>query len=160
MEKREIIQGFEAARAKTFVYMAQALIDELGENEGKKKVLETVWKMSRDSGKRARKAFLEGGETPSWENHRKQNGPVYALAWEGGVVVDSPDRKVIEYGYCPLSDAFSNLGDQAESLGDLYCSITDDAFWDGFNPEWKVAREKTFSVDGVCRLVWTKRAET
>ena len=157
MEKREIIQGFEAARAKTFVFMAQALIDELGEVEGVKKIMETVWKMSKSSGKKARESYLNRGAEPSWRNHRQSNAPVYALAWDGGVIVDEPGRKVVEYSYCPLGDAFEKLGASAEGLGDLYCSVTDNAFWSGFNSDWTVVREKTFSKDGVCRLVWQKK---
>jgi hypothetical protein len=157
MDKREIIQGFEAARAKTFVYMAQALIDELGEVDGSKKILETVRKMSKSSGVEARDSYLSRGIEPSWMNHRESIGPVYALAWNGGTIVNEPDRKVVEYSYCPLGDAFSKLGETAEMLGDLYCSITDDAFWSGFNPDWAVVREKTFSKDGVCKLVWERK---
>ncbi len=157
MEKREIIQGFEAARAKTFVYMAQALIDELGKVEGEKKVLETVWKMSKSSGEKARESYLKRGSEPSWRNHRQANAPVYALAWDGGVISDGPDRKVVEYNYCPLGDAFGKLGASAEAFGDLYCRVTDNAFWSGFNPDWTVVREKTFSKDGICRLVWQRK---
>jgi hypothetical protein len=48
------------------------------------------------------------------------------------------------------------MGKDAEELGDIYCSVTDDAFWSGFNPKWRVTREKTYSKDGICCLVWTK----
>jgi len=41
--------------------------------------------------------------------------------------------------------------------GDIYCGVTDDAFWQGFNPVWTVTREKTFSGDSLCRLVWRRR---
>jgi hypothetical protein len=156
MEKRDIIQGFEAARAKTFVFMAQAIIEELGEEEGKKKVLETVWKMSKSSGEAARDSYLERCVEPSWRNHRESNGPVYALAWDGGVIVNEDELKVVEYSFCPLGDAFSKLGKNGEMLGDLYCSVTDNAFWSGFNPDWVVVREKSFSKDGVCRLIWKR----
>ena len=72
-------------------------------------------------------------------------------------MVDKPDLKVIEYSYCPLGMGFEKLGEKAEELGDIYCSVTDDAFWSGFNPEWSVTREKTFSRDGLCRLVWRRK---
>lgn len=156
MDKRELIQGFETARAKTFVYLAQALIDELGEDEGLKKILDAVWRMSEDSGERARDSYRKRGIDPSWSNHRKANTPVYDLAWIGGVVVDEPDLKIVEYSYCPLGNAFSKIGRNAEMLGDLYCSVTDNAFWSGFNPDWIVIREKKFSKDGLCRLVWKR----
>lgn len=156
MDKREIIQGFEAARAKTFVYMAQALISELGEVKGRKKILETVRMMSKSSGEEARVYYTEHGLEPSWKNHRESNAQVYSLAWDGGVIVDEPNRKIVEYSYCPLGDAFTKLGRSAEELGDLYCDVTDNAFWSSFNPEWIVTREKSFSKDGVCRLVWVK----
>ena len=48
---REIMDGFEASRAKTFFYMAQALIDELGEEKGRQVIRDTVWKMSKTSGR-------------------------------------------------------------------------------------------------------------
>ncbi len=157
MDKREIIQGFEAARAKTFFYMAQALIDELGEVEGRKKIIETVRMLSKSSGEKTRANFIERGLEPSWENHRESNDQLYSLAWDGGVMVDEPDFKIVEYSYCPLGDAFEKLGRSAEELGNLYCSVTDNAFWSSFNPEWIVIREKSLSKDGVCRLVWQKR---
>jgi hypothetical protein len=93
----------------------------------------------------------------TWENHRAENGPVFEIAWIGGTVVNEPNLKVIEYSYCPLGDGFTRLGEKAEDFGDIYCCVTDDAFWAGFNPEWTVRREKTFSKDGMCRLAWRKR---
>ena len=157
MDKREIIESFEAARAKTFVYMAQALLDELGEIEGKQKIIDTVRKMSKASGVQARDSYLEQEFEPNWRNHRESNIQLYILAWDGGVILDEPDKKVVEYSYCPLGAAFRKLGESADELGDLYCSMTDDAFWSGFNPDWGVIREKSFSKDGVCRLVWRKK---
>jgi hypothetical protein len=71
-----------------------------------------------------------------------------------GVVVDEPDLKIVEYSYCPLGDAFSKLGRNVEMLGDLFCSVTDNAFLSGFNPDWSITREKKFSKYGFCRLVW------
>lgn len=156
MRAREIMDGFESSRAKTFYYMAQALIDELGEEMGKQIIKETVYKMSKNSGETAKKRYMEQGIENSWENHRAENGPVYAVAWKGGTIENTSDRKVIEYSYCPLGAAFMRLGEDAEELGDIYCSVTDDAFWAGFNPMWRVTREKTFSKDGICRLVWEK----
>lgn len=154
---KEIMDGFEASRAKTFVYMAQALIDELGEERGKQVIRDTVLKMSRSSGEAARKSFMSRGEENTWENHRAANGPVYEVAWIGGTMINEPNLKIIEYSYCPLGAGFGVLGEIAEELGDIYCGITDDAFWSGFNPEWRVTREKTFSRDGVCRIVWRRK---
>lgn len=153
---REVMIGFEAARAKTFVSMAQALMDELGEEKGKQVIRETVWRMSQSSGEAAKKGYEARGVENTWENHREENGPIYEVAWIGGTVVNEPNLKVIEYSYCPLGAAFSRMGEDAEKLGDIYCCVTDDAFWSGFNPEWRVVREKTFSKDGVCRLVWRR----
>ena len=157
MSRGDIIKGFEASRAKVFVYLAEALIEHLGEEEGRRVVREKVREMSRDSGLKARRSYENRGAENTWRNHRDENGPLYALAWEGGVTEDEPDRKVVEYSYCPLGDAFAELGGRAEELGDIYCGVTDDAFWAGFNPAWTVTREKTFSRDGVCRLVWRRR---
>ncbi len=150
------MDGFEAARARTFYYMAQALIDKLGEEHGKQVINDTVYEMSKASGEAARKSYKARGAENTWENHRAENGPVYSLAWKGGTVVNEPNLKVIEYTYCPYGSAFTRMGEKAEELGDIYCSVTDDAFWKGFNPEWRVKREKTFSSDGVCRLVWRR----
>jgi len=157
LSRGDIIRGFEASRAKVFVYMAEALIEHLGWEEGRKAIHDTVREMSRDSGEKARKSCEARGVENTWSNHRDENGPLYALAWEGGVALDEPDMKVVEYSYCPRGDAFAELGGRAEELGDIYCGVTDDAFWQGFNPVWTVTREKTFSGDGVCRLVWRRR---
>ena len=157
MTRRDIIKSYEASRARVFVYMAETLIEHLGEDEGRKAIHETVWEMSRDSGLEARMSYEERGVENTWRNHRDENGPVYALAWVGGVAVDEPDLKVVEYSYCPLGDAFTEMGTRAEELGDIYCGVTDDAFWHGFNPAWTVIREKTFSRDGLCRLVWRRQ---
>ena len=157
MTRRDIIETYEASRAKVFVYMAEALIEHLGEEEGRKVIRETVREMSRDSGEKARRSYEAKGVENTWRNHRDENGPLYALAWEGGVTLDEPNTKVVEYSYCPLGDAFTELGRRAEALGGIYCGVTDDAFWQGFNPAWTVTREKTFSGDGHCRLVWRRR---
>jgi hypothetical protein len=153
----DVIKSYEASRAKLFVYMAEALIERLGEEEGRRVIHETVREMSRDSGEKARDSYEARGVENTWRNHRDENGPVYALAWMGGVALDEPDVKVVEYSYCPLGAAFAELGRRAEELGDIYCGVTDDAFWQGFNPAWTVTREKTFNRDGICRLVWRKR---
>ena len=152
----DVIKGFEAARARTFTYMAEALIASLGEEKGRKAVEKAVISMSRGSGEQARSGYEAQGVPNTWRRHREANAPVYALAWVGGVTQDSPDRKVVEYTYCPLADGFKKLGERAEELGDIYCAEVDDAFWSGFNPEWTVTREKTFRSDGVCRLVWKR----
>ena len=47
LSPKEIMDGFEASRAKTFAYMAQEIIDELGEERGKQVIRDTVWKMSK-----------------------------------------------------------------------------------------------------------------
>ena len=153
---REIMDGFEAARARTFYYMAKALIKELGEEKGKQVILETVREMSKNSGEATKKRYQEEEKENTWENHRAENGPVYSVAWIGETTQNEPDLKVIEYTYCPLGAAFTRMGKEAEETGDIYCSVTDDAFWSGFNPEWRVKREKTFSRDGLCRLVWRR----
>jgi hypothetical protein len=160
LSPKEIMDGFEAARAKTFVYMAQALIDELDADRGKQVIRDTVRRMSKSSGEAARKRYESEEIENTWENHRAENEPIYEVAWIGGTIFNEPDMKVIEYTYCPLGAAFSRMGKEAEKLGDIYCSVTDDAFWSGFNPEWSVKREKTFSKEGVCRLVWRKNTTT
>ena len=154
ISKHDIMNGFEGARAKTFIYMAKALIRELGDEKGRQVIRDTVWDMSQASGEAARESYLKQGIENTWQNHRDMNGPVYEVAWVGGITVDEPDLKVVEYSYCPLAAGFERLGEEAEELGGIYCEVTDNAFWAGFNPEWSVTREKKFSVDGVCRLVW------
>ncbi len=100
LSRGDIIRGFEASRAKVYVYMAEALMEHLGEKEGRKVILETVRMMSRDSGEKARKSCEARGVENTWRNHRDENGPLYALAWMGGVALDEPDMKVVEYSYC------------------------------------------------------------
>jgi len=100
LSRGDIIKGFEASRAKVFVYMAEVLIEHLGMDEGRKVILETVREMSRDSGEKARKSYEARGVENTWSNHRDENDPLYALAWEGGVALDEPDTKVVEYNYC------------------------------------------------------------
>ncbi|MCW4049199.1 MAG: L-2-amino-thiazoline-4-carboxylic acid hydrolase [Candidatus Bathyarchaeota archaeon] len=153
----DIIKGFEAARANSIYYLGKALIDNLGAEKGRKILEETVWAMSSDSGSKARQGYEARGVENTWRNHRDANGPLYKLAWEGGIVHDEENHKIIEYSYCPLADGFTKLGSEAEEIGDIYCAHTDNAFWSGFNPEWTVTREKTFSKYGLCRLVWRKK---
>lgn len=149
----EILKGFEAARAKMFIYFASTIVEKMGK-DGEGLVKQIVRDMSKSSGENLRRFFKDQGIENTWWNHRKHNGPVYDLAWEGGIVSDEPNEKIIEYTYCPLADGFKKLGQKAEMLGDLYCNETDNAFWEGYNPEWEVSREKTFLRDGFCRLVW------
>ena len=60
---KEIIDGFEAARAKNFVYMAQALVDEFGEERVKQVTMDTGWKKSKTS------ARVRTGEPGSVEEY-------------------------------------------------------------------------------------------
>ena len=53
MSRRDIIKLYEASRAKMFVYMAEALVERLGEDEGRRVIREMVREMCRDSGEKA-----------------------------------------------------------------------------------------------------------
>jgi len=101
LSRGDIIRGFEASRAEVFVYMAEALMEHLGEEERGKVIRETVREMSRDSGEKARKSYEARGVENTWRNHRDENGRLYALAWMGGVAVDEPKLKAVEYSYSP-----------------------------------------------------------
>ena len=56
----ECLKGFEAARAKMFVYFAKVLIEKHGE-AGRGLVARTVREMSRDSGVKTRRHLEEQG---------------------------------------------------------------------------------------------------
>ncbi len=101
MTRGDIINSYEASRAKVFVYMAETLIEHLGEEEGRNVIRETVREINRDSGEKTRRSYEERGVENTWRNHRDENGPLYALAWIGGVALDEPDTKVVEYSYYP-----------------------------------------------------------
>ena len=101
LSRGDIIKAYEASRAKVFVYMAEALIEHLGWEEGRKAIRETVRMMSRDSGLKTRKSYEARGVENTWRNHRDENGRLYALAWMGGVAVDEPKLKAVEYSYSP-----------------------------------------------------------
>jgi hypothetical protein len=77
---------------------------------------------------------------------------VYAVAWKGGPKEVSANDWVVEWSYCPIAEGFKHLGEEAEKIGEIFCTHVDNASMETYNPRYECVRESSLNRDGLCRL--------
>jgi hypothetical protein len=154
---KKFIIGSSHQNALTVYHFAKKILELHGE-KGEEIVKDIVWEMGRTLGRLRAKQLEEEGLENNPDNYWREPSAI-TLAWKGGFVKRDPDEIIKEFSYCPASDGFKRLGPEAEKIGELYCELIDKTVWAGFNPDWEVTREKNFTKDGCCRLVWKKKTK-
>ena len=158
-EKEQMVPLAEAKRqievtcerlALLHLAFARTIVDELGEEQGKKLVLKAIKNYGTKVGKEARRKVTALGLPPLPENYGKAADlPGYGMH-EGTekVVVDGESRSRA-YG-CVMGKVWVEQG-EAE-LGRLYCYV-DAAKYMAFNPDFKLIHTKALTDgDEYCEL--------
>lgn len=152
---RKWIQEKEYGRATGIYYMAQGIIQELGEEEGTKLIVQQIRKMGNLMGNSIRKRLENEGLENSLENRVKlveSDDNSTMIAW-GRVSLDvSEDEFVAKFSYCPIAAGFKQHGEEGVKIGELFCSNIDDAVSPGYNLKLSCVRESSLNRDGVCTL--------
>ena len=152
---RRWIREKEFGRATGIYFMAQGILQELGEEEGTKLIVEQIRKMGNLMGKSMRKRLEKEGLENSLENRVKlveSADNSTNIAWDRVSLDVLEDEFVVKFSYCPIASGFKQHGADGIKIGELFCSNIDDAVSRGYNPQLSCERETSLNVDGVCTL--------
>ncbi len=128
---------------------ARTLVDELGEEEGRRVVLNAIREYGKKIGAQVREKAVARGEDDSPEHYRGDL-PAYGTHDRLETVEVDGETRLRAYG-CGMWKTWEMLGE--EELGRLYCN-TDVAKYMGFNPCAKQIHTKAlFAGDDCCELV-------
>lgn len=138
----EPVERMAKLMAELYYFMAKEMIEELGEEKGKKAVRASIKKFGE--------ARLESMHEEAREKELDINLETYlkvrdmpGISWERDL--NNPD----DITYCPMHDMWKELG--AEDIGAIYCEI-DDVLYEGFNAEFERPLCKTCG-DDYCRFI-------
>ena len=138
--------------ALLYYYFAKTLIDEFGEEEGKRLVAKAVWEYGLHCGRAVREGVEAMGLPATAENfNRVPDLP--KLGWETGTVTlaDGEQRPIATY--CPLAAVWQEL--HAEDIGRLYCWV-DQAKYHGYNPDFTFMHTKNVLDGDECCEFWVQ----
>ncbi|MCB2172370.1 L-2-amino-thiazoline-4-carboxylic acid hydrolase [archaeon] len=152
---RRWIREKEYGRATGIYYMAQGIIQELGEEKGTQLIVQQIRKMGNLMGKSMRKRLENKGLDNSLENRVKlveSADNSTNIAWDRISLDVSGDEFVVKFSYCPIASGFKQHGEDGIKIGELFCSNIDDAVSQGYNPKLSCERETSLNIDGICTL--------
>lgn len=122
--------------ALMYYYMAKAIVDRLGEAEGKDLIRKAIWEYGEACGRGVKEGILEQGLSLTPDNYGKVPD-LPSRGWHGEDVVLPNGEKKRASTFCPLAEVWKQLEaghPGAEALGRLYC-LVDQAKYHAFNPE-------------------------
>jgi len=125
---------------------AKTLIEDLGEEKGKKLILKAIKRYGKEIGERRREEIEEKGMEPTAENFSK--GDVLRIP-KFGMHTDlktNEEGKMELYG-CAMGKFWKEEGE--EELGRLYCYV-DPAKYMGYNDEYIQVHKKALPAGDVC----------
>jgi hypothetical protein len=142
--------------ALLYYYFAKTLVDELGEEEGRRLIAKAVWAYGEHCGNAVRKGVEAMGLPPVDENFgRVRDLP--SAGWETSTVTHADGRQNPIAAYCPLAAVWQALGAEAVALGRLYCTV-DQAKYNAYNPEYEfIHARNVLDGDEYCEFVVKKK---
>ena len=142
--------------ALLYYYFAKTLVDELGEEEGKRLTAKAVWAYGEHCGKAVREGVQAMGLPPTDENFNKVTD-LPSVGWDmSRVTLENGDEHPIAT-YCPLAAVWKELG--AEDIGRMYCMV-DQAKYHGYNPDYEYIHAKNvLDGDEYCEFVVKLKSE-
>ncbi len=149
LAKRQVAVTAERL-ALLHIAFARTIVDELGEEQGKKLVLKAIRDYGRRVGEQARRKVVEQGLEPLPENYGKASDlPEYGMHDRREKVVIDGEERTRAYG-CVMGKLWAEL-DEAE-LGRLYCYV-DAAKYMAYNPDFKLIHTRALpDGDEYCEL--------
>jgi hypothetical protein len=133
-------------------YFSRAIVDRLGEEEGKALIKEAIWAYGRHCGQAVREGVEAMGLPLTEENYgRVRDLPKYG--WDSDMVrlPDGEKRPIVTY--CPIAAALQELGPDAVELGRLYCYV-DQGKYEGYNPDMEfIHAQNVLDGDPYCEFL-------
>jgi hypothetical protein len=131
-ECTEQINRMARRTALLYYYFASTLIEELGEEQGKRLINKAIWSYGEHCGRAIHEKVNELGLPLTQENFDKiPDLPEYG--WETAEVTSSDGTVHPTATFCPLAAVWMELGPAAQNLGRLYCFV-DQAKQHAYNP--------------------------
>jgi predicted hydrocarbon binding protein len=142
--------------ALLYYHFARTLINELGEEEGKRLIAKAVWAYGEHCGTVVREGVQAMGLPPTDENFNKV-ADLPSVGWEiSSVTAENGDEHPIA-AYCPLAAVWQELG--AEDLGRMYCMV-DQAKYHAYNPDYEyIHAHNVLDGDAYCEFVVKRREQ-
>lgn len=146
----------KAIRRIALLHLAfsEMLVEEFGEEEGKKLIVKAIRNYGLKIGQKARKEVLEMGLEPTLANYDKAQGEPYPLTG----AFDSVSMKIVDgkpeatITGCLLAKVWKDYGQEA--LGRLYC-LVDPANFMAYNPNLAFVHVKAEpDGDDHCKLIF------
>ncbi len=129
--------------ALLYYHFAKTLVDELGEEEGKRLIAKAIWAYGEHCGRAVRESVEALGLPPTEENFNKIPD-LPKLGWDvSTITLENGEQRSIAT-FCPLAAVWKELG--AEDLGRLYCYV-DQAKYHAYNPDYEYTHTKNV-LDG------------
>jgi predicted hydrocarbon binding protein len=114
-------------------YFSEAVIEELGEEAGKKLIKKAIWAYGEHCGRAVREGVEALGLPLTDENFGKVRD-LPRFGWETGMITLPDGEPRLVATFCPLAATFKELGPRGMELGRLYCFV-DQAKYNAYNPE-------------------------
>lgn len=119
--------------ALLYYHFASTLIDELGEEEGRRLIAKAIWAYGEHCGRAVGEQVDRMGLPRSEENFNKVPDLPH-FGWELSTA-SSPEGEIRQIAtYCPLAAVWKELGPEAQALGRMYCYV-DQAKQHAYNPQ-------------------------
>lgn len=142
--------------ALLYFYFAKALVDELGEEEGKRLIAKAVWAYGEHCGRAVREGVQAMGLPPTDENFNKV-ADLPSVGWDVSSVTAENGEVHPIATYCPLAAVWKELG--AEDLGRMYCMV-DQAKYHAYNPDYEyIHAHNVLDGDAYCEFVVRRRTQ-
>ncbi len=119
--------------ALLYYYFASTLIEELGEEEGRRLIAKSIWAYGEHCG-RAIREEVEGRGLPLTQENFDKIPDLPAIGWETSEVAAEEGGLHAVATYCPLAAVWKQMGPEAQRLGRLYCYV-DQAKQCAYNPK-------------------------
>jgi hypothetical protein len=138
--------------ALLYHYFADTLVNEFGEDEGRRLVLKAISAYGAHIGRTAEDRARRKGLEPTPDNFQDD---LPQMAWEAEEVVVEDEKRTRIY-HCPLAEVWKELGNPKHAR--LYCFV-DQAKMTAFNPDHTyVHLRNVLDGDSFCELA--VRAQT
>lgn len=143
--------------ALLYHYMASAIVERLGPDEGYELVKDAVWQYGMHCGRAVREALAARGLPPTLENFRKIPD-LPSRGWRAGATTGADGQPIRGASLCPLARTWMELGGDL-SLARLYCFV-DQSKMAGFNDEAYecVHAHNVLDGDQFCEVIFRPRS--
>ncbi len=134
------------------MYFSKAIIEELGEEAGRRLIQKAIHDFGAHCGRAVRAQVQALGLPLSEENYNKvRDLPRYGWEVDSLTLPDGEQRPIARF--CPLAETFLEFGEEGRRLGRLYCYV-DQAKQQAYDPETEfVHPHNVLDGDAYCEFL-------